>query len=99
MRGLGWTVSAHAKDIWTTPDWEKREKLAAAQWAVTCTAAGRAHLAALAPSPERVALCYHGLDLERFSPPPPRPPGGDGSDPGRPVDAALGRPRGGEEGL
>ena len=25
--GLGWTVSAHAKDIWTTPDWEKREKL------------------------------------------------------------------------
>ena len=28
MRGLDWTVSAHAKDIWTTPEWEKREKLA-----------------------------------------------------------------------
>ena len=25
MRGLPWSVSAHAKDIWTTPDWEKRE--------------------------------------------------------------------------
>ena len=52
---------------------------------MTCTAAGHAHLAALAPRPERVALCYHGLDLERFSPPPPRPPAGDGSDPRRPV--------------
>ena len=48
--GLGWTVSAHAKDIWTIPDWEKREKLGEAEWAVTCTAAGRAHLAARAPS-------------------------------------------------
>jgi glycosyltransferase involved in cell wall biosynthesis len=85
MRGLGWTVSAHAKDIWTTPDWEKREKLGAAQWVVTCTAAGHAHLAALAPQPERIALCYHGLDLDRFSPPPPRCQGGDGDDAERPV--------------
>jgi glycosyltransferase involved in cell wall biosynthesis len=83
--GLDWTVSAHAKDIWTIPDWEKREKLGEAQWAVTCTAAGRAHLASLAPRPERIELCYHGLDLERFSPPPPRPEGSDGSDPQRPV--------------
>jgi glycosyltransferase involved in cell wall biosynthesis len=85
IAGLGWTVSAHAKDIWTIPDWEKRAKLGEARWAVTCTAAGHAHLASLAPRPERVALCYHGLDLDRFSPPPPRPPGGDGSDPQRPV--------------
>jgi hypothetical protein len=28
LRGLGWAVSAHAKDIWTTPDWEIRRKLA-----------------------------------------------------------------------
>ena len=48
--GLPWTVSAHAKDIWTTPDWEKREKLADCGWLVTCTAAGREHLAALAPT-------------------------------------------------
>jgi glycosyltransferase involved in cell wall biosynthesis len=82
---IDWTVSAHAKDIWTIPDWEKRAKLAEAQWAVTCTASGRAHLAGLAPRPEQVELCYHGLDLERFSPPPLRPAGGDGSDPQRPV--------------
>ncbi len=66
LLGLGWTGSAHAKDIWTTPEWEKREKLASCEWLVTCTAANQAHLAALAP-PGRVELVYHGLDLERFS--------------------------------
>jgi glycosyltransferase involved in cell wall biosynthesis len=65
--GLSWTGSAHAKDIWTTPDWEKREKLASCEWLVTCTAANQAHLSALAP-PGRVELVYHGLDLARFSP-------------------------------
>lgn len=65
LTGKPWSVSAHAKDIWTIPDWEKREKLAAASFAVTCTAAGAAHLAALAP-PGRVELVYHGLDLAGF---------------------------------
>jgi hypothetical protein len=27
LTGRTWTFSAHAKDIWTTPDWEKREKV------------------------------------------------------------------------
>jgi glycosyltransferase involved in cell wall biosynthesis len=86
MRGLPWTVSAHAKDIWTIPEWEKREKLAECRWLVTCTAAGHAHLAALAP-PGRVALAYHGLDFARFPPTvnggaaPPR----DGSEAAAPV--------------
>jgi glycosyltransferase involved in cell wall biosynthesis len=66
LKGLPWTGSAHAKDIWTTPEWEKREKLASCEWLVTCTAANEAHLAALAP-PGRVELVYHGLDLSRFS--------------------------------
>jgi glycosyltransferase involved in cell wall biosynthesis len=70
MRGLEWSVSAHAKDIWTTPDWEKREKLGDASWAVTCTEIGHQHLAGLAPDPRRVALCYHGLDLDSFPLPP-----------------------------
>jgi glycosyltransferase involved in cell wall biosynthesis len=66
LRGLPWSGSAHAKDIWTTPEWEKREKLASCEWLVTCTAANREHLAALAP-PGRVELVYHGVDLTRFS--------------------------------
>ena len=60
LRGLGWSASAHAKDIWTTGDWEKREKLADAAWVVTCTGAGRDHLQTLAP-PGKVELVHHGL--------------------------------------
>jgi glycosyltransferase involved in cell wall biosynthesis len=63
---LPWSGSAHAKDIWTIPEWEKREKLASCEWLVTCTRANRDYLAALAP-PGRVELVYHGLDLQRFA--------------------------------
>jgi glycosyltransferase involved in cell wall biosynthesis len=84
MLGLPWSVSAHAKDIWTTPDWEKREKLQAARWAVTCTQAGAAHLRALAPRAE-LELIYHGLDFAQFPAAPRAPSQRDGSDPGRPV--------------
>ena len=66
LRGLPWSGSAHAKDIWTTPAWEKREKLACCDWLVTCTAANREHLQSLAP-PGRVELVYHGIDLQRFA--------------------------------
>ena len=65
ITGKSWSCSAHAKDIWTSPEWEKAEKLADCAWAVTCTAANRDHLAKLAP-PGRVELAYHGLDLARF---------------------------------
>ena len=72
MLGLPFSISAHAKDIWTTPDWELREKLADAEWWVTCTASGAAHLRSLANDPGKVHLVYHGLDLSRFPPPPER---------------------------
>ncbi|MEQ8334942.1 glycosyltransferase family 4 protein [Nisaea sp.] len=65
MSGRSWSASAHAKDIWLSPDWEKREKLADAAWAVTCTRYGHAHLDALAPGKTR--LVYHGLDLSSFA--------------------------------
>ena len=65
VTGLPWSCSAHAKDIWTSPSWEKAEKLADCDWMVTCTAINRDHLAQLAP-PGRVELAYHGLDLARF---------------------------------
>jgi len=69
MCKLPWSFSAHAKDIWTSPVWEKTEKLQDCDWAVTCTRANRDHLLALAPN-ATVDLVYHGLDLERFPPPP-----------------------------
>jgi glycosyltransferase involved in cell wall biosynthesis len=84
LTGRTWTFSAHAKDIWTTPEWEKREKMAEALWGVTCTEQGAAHLRALS-GPERVALVYHGLDLSRFPAPPESRSPRDGSDPMDPV--------------
>jgi glycosyltransferase involved in cell wall biosynthesis len=78
MTGIPWSTSAHAKDIWITPDWEKREKLASMDWLVTCTETGHRVLAALAPTPEKTALVYHGLDFTRFPEPPARAPKSQG---------------------
>ena len=76
MRGLPWSFSAHAKDIWTSPKWEIQEKLSAAHhgaaFGATCTGFGAKHLQELADTPDRVDLVYHGLDLTRFPDPPNR---------------------------
>ncbi|MDP7545770.1 MAG: glycosyltransferase family 4 protein [Alphaproteobacteria bacterium] len=79
-----WSCSAHAKDVWTTALWEKREKLADLDWLVTCSQAAHDHLAALAPQNKAsnkeidsghgdvrgtVELIYHGIDLEQFAAP------------------------------
>jgi glycosyltransferase involved in cell wall biosynthesis len=85
LTGLGWTVSAHARDIWTLPEWEKRTKLAEAEWIVTCTEIARSHLAGLTSRPDAVWLCYHGLDLERFESPSQHANWRNGSDPHQPV--------------
>jgi len=85
ISGLGWSTSAHAKDIWTAPDWDLAEKLAEMAWVVTCTRSGFDHLKTLAGARGTVHLSYHGLDLTRF----PRPDAAgslrDGSDPADPV--------------
>lgn len=83
MRGVEWGFSAHAKDIWTIPEWEKREKLADCRFGATCTGTGAAHLNALGPRADVVSLIYHGLDLSRFPPPPETRPARDGT--GEPV--------------
>ncbi len=88
MRGIPWSYSAHAKDIWTSPDWELIEKLdsgpGGASFGVTCTSIGAAHLRSLSNSDDRIDLVYHGLDLSRFPPPPQRtsqgPDGGTGAE-------------------
>jgi glycosyltransferase involved in cell wall biosynthesis len=87
LTGRTWSASAHAKDIWTTPDWELAEKLddPRLRFAVTCTRVGAARLAGLSADPARVALVYHGLDLGRFPAPPAARPPRDGSDPADPL--------------
>lgn len=83
--GQPWTCSAHAKDIWTSPDWDLAEKLAEAEWTVTCTRNGHQHLATLVDGRSKVHLSYHGLDLDRFAPFRDRTSTRDGRDASHPV--------------
>jgi glycosyltransferase involved in cell wall biosynthesis len=83
--GVPFTVSAHAKDIWTIPEHELATKLGDARWTVTCSRAGHDRLAALAAPGHPVHLCYHGLDLSRFPPTTQSRPARDGSDADDPV--------------
>jgi glycosyltransferase involved in cell wall biosynthesis len=67
------------------PEWEKRTKLAEAEWIVTCTEIACSHLAGLISRPDAIWLCYHGLDLERFEASPRDGNWRNGSDPHQPV--------------
>ncbi|MEE2932752.1 MAG: glycosyltransferase family 4 protein [Pseudomonadota bacterium] len=68
MRGLPLSLSAHAVDIWTCPDWELAEKINSAEWTTVCSKVGAAKLRSLAKDPSKVFMFYHGLDLEKFRP-------------------------------
>ena len=85
MTGTPFTCSAHAKDIWTSPDWDLADKLQRARWSVTCTASGYEHLKHLAAGRGTVHLSYHGLDLSRFSPFTGTRPARNGTDPADPL--------------
>lgn len=66
IRDIPWCGSAHAKDIWTSPEWELREKLADIKWLATCTQFNVDYLRGLTTDKSRVDLVYHGLDFDRF---------------------------------
>lgn len=83
--GMPWTCSAHAKDIWTSPDWELAGKLSTARWTVTCTRTGYEHLKSLVEGKSQVHLSYHGLDLDRFGVFSGKRPARDGTDAADPV--------------
>jgi glycosyltransferase involved in cell wall biosynthesis len=83
--GQPWTASAHAKDIWTSPDGDLSVKLRAAEWVVTCTRTGFDHLSTLAGDEGHVHLSYHGLDLSRFGHFDGVRSSANGSDPAKPV--------------
>lgn len=68
LRRLPFAISAHAKDIWTIPEWEIKEKLVDAAWLTTCTRLGYGRLQELAPAAQLFCL-PHGIDLQRL----PRP--------------------------
>ncbi|MEM5529202.1 glycosyltransferase family 4 protein [Gammaproteobacteria bacterium AS21] len=67
INDLPWCCSAHAKDIWTSQEWDLAEKLKELQWLATCTGANHQYLQSLSDDPNKVHLVYHGLDFSRFN--------------------------------
>jgi len=60
MRGIGFSISAHAKDIWTAPDWDLKRKLHEAGFVTVCNRIGYDRLASLGDD-KRLHLIKHGL--------------------------------------
>jgi glycosyltransferase involved in cell wall biosynthesis len=85
LAGLPVVASAHARDIWTSAEWNKRSKLAQVEWCATCTSSGWEHLRSLADDPGKVHLIHHGLSFDRFPTDPPTRERRDGTDPVRAV--------------
>ena len=67
LAGIPFSISAHAKDIYTARPDELWRKLLAAQFTVTCTEANRQVLAQAAPE-ATVHRMYHGIDHQTFHP-------------------------------
>lgn len=61
------SFTAHAKDIYLTDREELARKVAAANFVITCTSFNRDYLQQIAGSGTPIHLCYHGVDLSRFS--------------------------------
>lgn len=63
LLGIGYSISAHAKDVWTDPEWDLRAKLSDAKFVFTCNRAAFERLAAIT-DPGKLHLAYHGIDLK-----------------------------------
>ncbi len=87
-----WSLSAHAKDIWTTPAWELREKLARRSLARHLHRRQRRPSGALAPDADNVRLPITASTSHAFRR--PRRAAGAVTAAIRPVRSSGGRPRG-----
>jgi glycosyltransferase involved in cell wall biosynthesis len=64
LAGVPYALSAHAKDIWLTPEAELARKVRDARVVLTCTEQGRAQLARLTDDQTPVRLVYHGVEVK-----------------------------------
>jgi glycosyltransferase involved in cell wall biosynthesis len=71
MTGIGYSFTAHAKDIYQAelnPGRLLERKMDGARFVATCTCANAQVLCARHPRPREVHAIYHGLDTDFFSP-------------------------------
>lgn len=83
MLGITYSISSHAKDVWTDPEWDLANKLCEAHFVCICNRAAHGRLSELMPG-DRLHLIHHGIDssvVARAAPVQAR----DGSQPGEPV--------------
>jgi glycosyltransferase involved in cell wall biosynthesis len=66
LTGISFSISAHAKDIYLSPDAVLQRKIANARFVVTCTEYNCRHLKQLNQSSTPVVRVYHGFDPRRF---------------------------------
>jgi glycosyltransferase involved in cell wall biosynthesis len=69
LTGMGYSFSAHAKDIYLQETDVLRLKIARARFAVTCTEYNKIYLQQLAGTATPILRCYHGINLDFFSAP------------------------------
>ncbi len=68
ISGQRYSLSGHAKDIYTTLPENLRMRGGDAEFVTTCTEANRRHLVeVIGLPPSDVRLCRHGVDVERFA--------------------------------
>jgi glycosyltransferase involved in cell wall biosynthesis len=77
ISGQRYSLSGHAKDIYTTLPENVSMRCRDAEFVTTCTDANRMHLVQeIGLLPTHVRLCRHGVDLDRFSAESRHPQGG-----------------------
>ena len=92
--GPSFSMTAHAKDLYTTLPRNLRIRTDAADFLVTCTAANAEYLrGVVSPSAaQRIHVLHHGVDLQRFAPGNSLPPPcGEGRGGGLPRILSVGR--------
>src|SRR5205807_45387 len=68
ISGIRYSITGHAKDIYTTLAQNLAMRSRRAVFVATCTDANRRHLIhQIGLDPGRVLLCRHGVDLDRFA--------------------------------
>lgn len=69
ISGLRYSISAHAKDIYTIPPADVRTRVNASALLMTCTRFNHDFLRAIPRiHADKIHLVYHGIDLETFRP-------------------------------
>ncbi|MEM7070815.1 MAG: glycosyltransferase [Pseudomonadota bacterium] len=67
IKKLPFSGSAHAKDIWTSPVWDIKNKIEKSSFICVCTQAGEYALRNMSDQQDKIKLIYHGIDLKEVS--------------------------------